>query len=1093
MPADPLRPSAPQDTAARALADSEARFRALSESSPLGVFYADASGGCVYTNDRWQALTGLSAARSLGRGWASAVHPEERPTVLAHWVKAAQARRDFDMEFRLLRPEGSVRPVHAHARAVLDASGTLTGFVGTMQDVSEHHAMLARLATEQRRLRDLYEATPAMLHSIDAQGRLLMVSDTWLARLGHRRCEVIGHAVVDFLSADSRARAVAVGLPEFFKTGRCDAVPYQMLAKDGKVIDVLISSRLERDEHSAPLRSLAVLEDVTLRLRAEHELGQEHERLAHIIAATDAGTWEWNVQTGEMRLNERSAAMLGFTAPEMAGRSVHSRVERTHPDDRAHAVEQYQRHLGGHSPRYQSETRVRHRNGHWVWVATHGRIMTRTPDGKPEWMFGTQHDISERMAERLALNEANERVALATDSGGIGIFDWNIATGTLRCDAWIHRLYELPAGQPALSFAQWLQHLHPDDRAGTQRCIAAAVKGSADFDTEFRIVLGDGRVRHLRATARVTRDAQGRALCMVGANWDVTEARQLARDLAAQHELLHVTLQSIADAVITTDAQGRVLWLNPVAERLTGWSNGPARGGALSEVFNIVDEHSRQALADPVAACLRQGQAVAVAQPAVLIARTGQEVGIDANAAPIAQAQGQVLGVVLVFRDVTEHRRLTNEMRHRASHDALTGLVNRSEFETRLQRLLSRAHEDGSQHALLFVDLDQFKRVNDACGHAAGDQLLRQVSKLLAEAVRSRDTLGRLGGDEFAVLLEHCNAEQAQRVAQQICERLEVFRFGHEGRHFRIGASIGLVPLDRRWPHPGAAMQAADTACYAAKAAGRNRVHTWLETDQALHARQGSWQWANRIEQALDEHRFVLYAQRICPLGAPGTGVRAEVLLRLRDSDGSLVLPEAFLPAAERQELCTRIDRWVLSQALSWLQGLPEPGLIECLSINLSGPSLADRGFHEWAATALVQAGPGLRGKLCFDLNEAMASAHLTDAGQFINRVREQGARVALDDFGAAACSFNLLKLLAVDQLKIDGSFCHDPAANPLDAAALRCFVDVARIQGLETVAECVERPAALEHLRAIGVGFAQGRLLHAPQPITELLALQPA
>ncbi len=818
--------------AARDFADSEARFRTLSESSPHGVFYADAAGGCVYTNERWQALSGLSSAGNLGRGWAASIHPDERPTVLAHWLKAAQSKRDFDMEFRLLRPEGSLRQVHAHARSVVDALGEVVGYLGTVQDVSERHALLAELATRQQQLHALYEATPAMLHSIDAQGRLLMVSDTWLAKLGYAREMVIGRLSSDFLTPASRDKARDLVLPAFFTSGRCDAVAYQMMARDGSVIDVLLSAILERDEHGAPLRSLAVVEDVTLRLRAERELQHEHERLAHIIAATGAGTWEWNVQTGEMRLNDSSAQMLGFSLAELTGRSAQSRLERTHPDDRGNTLEQYRRHLAGETTHFDTLTRVQHRDGRWLWVATRGRVMTRTPTGAPEWMFGTQLDVSADRAAQQALQEANERVVMATDSGGIGIFDWDVTSGTLIWDAWMHRLYGLPVSTQPQHYALWQQHLHPDDRAGAEQAVQAALAGPAAFDTEFRIVLGNRQVRHVRATARVTRDEQGQALRMVGVNWDVSEARHMAAELAAQHEFLHVTLQSITDAVITTDAQGQVLWLNPVAERLTGWANDQAQGRRLSEVFNIIDEHSRAPLANPVQACLQQGQAVTLAQPAVLCALGGQECAIEDCTSPIRNAQGSVLGAVLVFRDVTVRRRLTNEMRHSASHDSLTGLANRAEFEVRLQRLFNRACEDGSHHALLFVDLDQFKQVNDACGHAAGDELLRQVSIVLTDAVRARDTVGRLGGDEFAVLLEHCDAGQAQRVAQQICERVERFRYSHDGRHFHIGASIGLVPLDQRWPDTAAALQAADTACYAAKASGRNRVHCLLEVPE---------------------------------------------------------------------------------------------------------------------------------------------------------------------------------------------------------------------------------------------------------------------
>ena len=427
------------------------------------------------------------------------------------------------------------------------------------------------------------------------------------------------------------------------------------------------------------------------------------------------------------------------------------------------------------------------------------------------------------------------------------------------------------------------------------------------------------------------------------------------------------------------------------------------------------------------------------------------------------------------------------EISCQATHDPLTGLINRSEFETRLHRLLSKSREDGGEHALLYIDLDQFKLVNDACGHTAGDHLLQQVSRLLVDSVRHRDTLARLGGDEFAIILAHCTPEQAQRAAQQVCDRLEDYRFVHDGRRLRIGTSIGRVPVDARWANPAVILQAADTACYAAKEAGRSRVHTWHDTDLALRNRHGQMRWATRLEQALDDNRFVLHAQRISALCALPGQDHAEVLLRMVDADGSLVLPGAFLPAAERFNLITRIDRWVLRQVVAWMR---EPSAMpdrQMLSVNLSGQSISDRAFHRWAILQLQDAGPLLCGRLCLEVTETAAVTHLADAALFIAQVRALGVRVALDDFGAGASSFGYLKTLKVDFLKIDGQFIRDLIDDPLDEAAVRCFADVARLVGLQTVAEYVDKPAVLARLRGIGIDLAQGYLMHRPAPIDEL------
>jgi diguanylate cyclase (GGDEF)-like protein/PAS domain S-box-containing protein len=1077
----------------------------------------------------------------------------------------------------------------------------------------EKHASLALQASEER-LRRLYESTPAMLHSIDGEGKLLMVSDAWLAKLGYTRSEVIGRAFLEFLSPDSREYARMKILPMLLGTGRCDNIEYRIVTKSGEVIDVLVSAIMERNAVGEPIRSLTIIEDVTLRHRAERALRDERQRLANIIQGTNAGTWEMNAQTGMIRINDRTAEHIGYSAAELEPLSLKSWLHHVHPADRIRGRKLLMEHVAGRTAQFETETRLRHRDGHWVWVLTRGRVMTWTADGKADWMFGTHLDISERKrqeellrksedlldrtgelagvggweldlvsgelywsaetcrihgvapgykphpdeglslyppearatiaaaiakavagrggwdlelpvtradgrkiwvravgsvtfadgqpirvtgaiqdvteraAERRALESANERITLATDSGGIGIWDLNVGTGELVWDTWMYRLYGKKPHEAIPGYELLRKHVHPDDFAAGEQAVRDALIGTKPLDAESRVIWDDGSIHHLRSSARVTRDASGKPVRMVGVNWDITEPRRLAAELAEQHELLRVTLKSIGDAVITTNAEGQVVWLNPSAERMTGWPTAEAAGRPLTQVFQIINEETREPTQNPVAVCLAQNKVVGLANHTVLIAREGDEFGIEDSAAPIRNDRGQVLGAVLVFHDVTEQRRLSGEMSYRASHDVLTGLVNRAEFEIRLRRLLHRAHGDRSLNALLYIDLDQFKIVNDSCGHAVGDLLLVQVSKLFAGIVRSSDTLARLGGDEFAVILDFCSVDDAQRLAQQICDRMEDFRFSHDGKRFRIGASIGLVPVDKSWTTTAAILQAADTACYAAKEAGRNRVHTWFDTDQALRARHGEMQWATRLEQALDEDRFVLFAQRMAALRGRVTGLHAEVLVRMRDGDGSLVLPGAFLPAAERFHLVSRIDRWVLKHVVQWMASVPSLELIDNLCANLSGQSVGDRAFHRWAIDLLTEAGPAICHRLCLEITETAAVTNLADAALFIEQVRAIGVRVALDDFGAGASSFGYLKNMPVDFLKIDGQFIRNLGSDALDEAAVRCFADVAKVVGMKTVAEFVEDSSVLEQLERIGIDFAQGYLIHRPAPIQELL-----
>lgn len=670
---------------------------------------------------------------------------------------------------------------------------------------------------------------------------------------------------------------------------------------------------------------------------------------------------------------------------------------------------------------------------------------------------------------------------------GVGGWEMDLHTGRLAWSEGACHVHNQPTGfEPRRE--EWMAMYTPESRQRMEAALAGALQGGDAFDLELDMPQPDGLVRSVRAVGMVERAPDLPAVRLVGAFQDVTERRRMTRELEAQHELLRVTLQSIGDAVITTGADATVMWLNTVAERMTGWSADEARGLPLVEVFHIVDEATGERIESPVVACLARRETVNPSHKAVLRSRDAGEFGIEDTAAPIRNDQGEVLGAVLVFRDVTEQRRLSGEMTYRATHDVLTGLFNRGEFEVRLQALWSRARRDGSSHGLLFMDLDQFKLVNDSCGHVIGDHLLEQVSRLLADTVRARDTLARLGGDEFGILLEDCDPEQAERVAQKICDRMDQFRFVHAEKRFRIGVSIGLVPLDARWSSTAALQQAADTACYAAKEEGRNRVHVWFDTDAAVSARQFEVQWTSRIEHALDTDAFILFAQRIVAQRAGPEGLHAEVLLRMQADDGSLVLPGAFLPAAERFHLVSRIDRWVLEHVIRWVRAQPSIGDLHTLSVNLSGHSVGDRAFHAWAVEQLRDAGPVVCAKLCLEITETAAVTNLTDAVAFIKQVRAAGVRVALDDFGAGASSFGYLKTLPVDYLKIDGQFIRNLMTDALDHVAVRCFVDVAQVVGVRTVAEFVDRPDVLVRLQEMGVDYAQGYLLHRPEPLSTLL-----
>ncbi|MFC1610474.1 EAL domain-containing protein [Myxococcota bacterium] len=567
---------------------------------------------------------------------------------------------------------------------------------------------------------------------------------------------------------------------------------------------------------------------------------------------------------------------------------------------------------------------------------------------------------------------------------------------------------------------------------------------------------------------------------------DISARRYAEEALFAEKERAEVTLQSIGDGVITTDAQGVVQYLNPIAAKLTGWTLDEARGQPLVKVFHIVDEN-RKVASDPVARCLEEECIVGLANHTILIARDGKEYSIEDSVAPIRNRDGRIFGTVLVFRDATEARRIGIQLAHQATHDTLTGLVNREEFEHRLKRVMETIRTQGGDHALCYLDLDQFKVVNDTCGHAAGDELLRQVGRVLRQHVRKRDTLARLGGDEFGLLMEHCSIEHAERAAQAVRATLKGFRFLWDDKTFSIGVSIGLVPITDGDGIDGV-VRAADTACYAAKKEGGNRIHIYDKDDPELA--QETTHWVTRIHRALEEGHFSLYIQPISPVASrEAQGAHYELLLRMTDERGHIVLPGDFLPSAERYELATKIDGWVVHAMFEWLARHPDHlEQLHLCEINLSGHSLGNEEFlraviREFDETNIPAT------KICFEVTETAAIANLTRAMDFIQTLKARGCRFALDDFGSGLSSFAYLKNLPVDFLKIDGLFVKNIAANPTDLALVRSINEIGHTMGKLTIAEFVENAAIFEKLKLpeIGVDYAQGYHIGRPRPLSEL------
>jgi len=550
------------------------------------------------------------------------------------------------------------------------------------------------------------------------------------------------------------------------------------------------------------------------------------------------------------------------------------------------------------------------------------------------------------------------------------------------------------------------------------------------------------------------------------------------------------TLDSLGEGIMTTDVNGRIDYINHAAEQLTGVTAVDALGKTITDIVSLVDEGDRRSLGDPVRLCLTTQSKVTVGRRGVMLARGGNaERSVELTVTPLKGPKGDIVGTVVVLRDVSELRGLTRQMSYQASHDGLTGLVNRREFERRLEEALEQAHTATHRHVLCYLDLDRFKVVNDSCGHMAGDGMLREVAALIKETVRDSDTVGRLGGDEFGLLLTGCPLEKARQIADDVVRKVGDYRFVWKDKIFNIGVSVGLIEISRESGAADELMSAADSACYVAKKQG-NHVHVYSARDEAMARSRGEIQWLQRLQSALKENRFELMAQPIVATSSkPGHGPALEVLLRLQDDTvPGGISPVEFLRAAERYRLMSEVDRWVVQTALTALgRGgirLPEQ---RSLAINLSGQTIGDPQFLEFVVDTLDRTGVSPH-QLTFEVTENSVITNIEHAQRFIGVLHGMGCHFALDDFGRGLSSFGNLKNLSLDYLKIDGSFIRNLGVDSVNQAMVAAMIKLARTLKFQVVAEQVEDSGALEAAREMGVDFVQGFHLGRPQPLARVV-----
>ena len=1015
---------------------TEQRYANLAEAAPVGIFRTDVEGRCVYVNDRWCQIAGISLDAARDDGWVQAIHPEERETVATEWYGATQAKRPFHLEYRFQTPAGRVTWVFGKAVAEMTLDGDVTGYVGTIMDIT---------ARKQSEVALQYQL---------AQAQLVTQISTRFSNLASADLDT---------GIQQTLREIAV----FTQMDISSMVQFLPTNQGLQIAHAQRTIELHSQDLQPQQLPASALPWMTAQTQRDTVICIPNVADLPAAAAIDQIYW----QTLEIRA--LVAVPIRYQNDVMGWIGCASKL--THASSTTvsgqvtgcffHAIELLK--LVGE-----------------IFAHALQRRNTETE------LYRYQYHLEDLVASRTAeLQESELRFRTMADTAPVLIWMSRVdRLCTYFNQGWLEftgRTIEQEVGNG------WQEGIHPDDLNPYLDTVAAAFEACQSFQLEYRLRRFDGIYRWMLSAGAPRFLPSGEFSGFIGSCIDITEHKQMAQELFREKERAQVTLHSIGDAVITTNAQGQVEYCNPVAERLTGWNATAAKGRPLPEVFHIVHETTRELVANPVEYVLREGRITELANHTVLISRQGREYSIEDSAAPIRDRAGRMIGTVMVFHDVTQSRRLAHRLSWQASHDALTGLANRRQFEQTLTETLQNIQQGATTHVLCYLDLDQFKVVNDTCGHMAGDEMLRQIARLLRGQIRATDTLARLGGDEFGILLKQCPLDQAEPIVEKLREIIQDFRFLWQGNVFRVGVSIGLVSLDDN--HTLAAvLSAADAACYAAKNRGRNRVHVYQADDLELAKQRSERQWSVRIRQALEDDRFCLYRQAIVQttLASEMQQVHYEILLRMVDEQGDLILPGTFMPAAERYDLMPNIDRWVIRTVFTYLEqvqqkqsAIPEPALDTLHLINLSGTSVGDTQFLHFLKEQFTQyaISPQTVG---FEITETVAIANLEQATHFIHELKQLGCHFALDDFGSGMSSFGYLKTLPVDHLKIDGKFIEDMDDDPATYAMVEAINHVGHVMGLKTIAESVENLTLRKKLAQIGVDYVQGYGIDRPCPI---------
>ncbi len=814
---------------------------------------------------------------------------------------------------------------------------------------------------------------------------------------------------------------------------------------------------------------------MSARLQANvNKLEEREQQIQEILWASNVGTWVYDVSSGHFTVNDRWAEFLGYNEYELKLDTIDDFKSLINPNEKDAILMALQNTINGNTRNLELEMRLRTKPNSWCWVKMRGRIVTRDNTDRAKRISGTITNISKRKRAETDMIIRDRSLELLRE----GVF---IADATLP-DMPIIYVNEQATEITGYNKADFLGNNcrflqgNDSDQEGLETLRQAQLK-QEECTVQIRNYRKDGSLFWNELSISPVTNLEGELTHYVGTVNDITE-RKVAEE---RMNILRRAMEATDSPMIIVDRNLMIEYVNPAFLDTMGYDKEQLVGRSHHFLrSNFVSEQQYIKVWDKV---IRDGIWKGTFQNK---RGDGSEFTDKCLISSVEDNNHIVTHFICIHEDITREHELNLQLSYEATHDRLTDLINRGEFERRASRLIeSMSLTD--EHAMCFMDMDQFKIINDNCGHTAGDELLRQVGRLLKSVTRKRDTVARLGGDEFAVLMEHCSIEQAHRVANDILNAIQDFTFVWEDRSFKLGISIGLVKIDNNINRLEQLMKQGDTACYMAKDMGRNRIHIYYTHDTEIAMREGEMQWVERIYRALETDQFCFFAQ---PVMTTKTGAieHYELLIRMVGTDNTMIPPGAFLPAAERYNIIAKVDQWVIDHIIDLLvKHKSFLDRIDCISVNLSGQSLGDNNFIEHLRNKLL-ANKAYTKKFCFEITETSAISNLQVASDFIQQMRQLGCRFSLDDFGSGLSSFAYLKQLPVDYLKIDGMFVKDIVNDKIDLAMVKSMHEIGEVMGMATIAEFVENDEILSLLKEIGVDYMQGYGIAKPTPLLDIL-----